>query len=97
MPRVRPNAIVIDKSYTSYNAISNVIAQYHESCIVTNGLNAHKHVGVPFGVRSLLSRVETVEVLDLEEENVKVYRNTNILKEKDKKLVDPTTIVYYFI
>ena len=31
MPRVRPNAIVIDKSWTSYNAISNVIAQDRES------------------------------------------------------------------
>ena len=37
MPRTRPNAIVIDKSWTSYNAISNVIAQDRESWIVTNG------------------------------------------------------------
>ena len=36
-PKVRPNVIAIDKSWTSYNVISNVIAQDHESWIVANG------------------------------------------------------------
>ena len=44
-----------------------------------------------------MSRVRTVEVLDKEEENSKADRNRNILKEKDKKLVNPTSIVYQFI
>mgnify|MGYP007130482733 CR=1 FL=1 len=34
MPKVRPNAIVIDKCYASHNGISNLVAQDCESWIV---------------------------------------------------------------
>ena len=43
MPNVRPNAIVIDKSWTSYNAISNVVATDRLSWIVTNGQRSQTH------------------------------------------------------
>ena len=46
MPRVRPNVIVIDKSWTSYDVISNVIDQDHESWIVANGERSQTHCRV---------------------------------------------------
>ena len=43
MPKVRPNAIVIDKSWTSYNAISNVVAQDQQCWTVANGQRSQIH------------------------------------------------------
>ena len=43
MPTVRPNAIVIDKCWTSYNAITNVVATDRQSWIVVNGQRSQTH------------------------------------------------------
>ena len=43
MPTVKPNAIVIDKCWTSYNAITNVVATNRQSWIVVNGQRSQTH------------------------------------------------------
>ena len=42
-PTVRPNAIVIDKCWTSYNATTNVVATVHQYWIVVNGQRSQTH------------------------------------------------------
>ena len=46
MLSVRPNVIVIDKSWIEYNVITNVITQDLQSLIVAYGERSHKHINM---------------------------------------------------
>ena len=57
MPNVRPNALVIDKSWTSYNAITNVVATDRQSWIVVNGQRSQTHLWFDMCVEETLAQV----------------------------------------